>query len=76
MIEEKRAAGIRRNSAAEKARLERLQQAALDKEDMEEASRWVREACHDVNASYHCTLTPAQIWSSIPRDILSSCLPD
>ena len=39
MLDEKRAGGFMRNSAAEKARLERLREAALDKEDLEEANR-------------------------------------
>ncbi|CAL8470100.1 g9642 [Coccomyxa elongata] len=39
MLDEKRARGSMRNSAAEKARLERLREAAVDKEDMEEANR-------------------------------------
>lgn len=41
MLDEKRARGSMRNSAAEKARLERLREAAVDKEDMEEANRRV-----------------------------------
>lgn len=40
MIEEKRARGTSgRNSAVEKARLERLHDAAMDKGDLEEAQR-------------------------------------
>ena len=41
MIEEKRARGTGgRNAAAEKARLERLRDNALDRGDAEEAQRW------------------------------------
>lgn len=39
MLDEKRAGGFMRNSAAEKARLERLREAAVDKDDLEEANR-------------------------------------